>query len=101
MKILHLADSKTMLKHGNNFKTGHYLNLPDGKVISIGEIADHYEQAFVADGAIPLPHMLDITAIGPEVAASLGHLGIKAEHKTFDVLMAVGKVHPAFKPSAY
>jgi hypothetical protein len=101
MKILHLADSKTMLKHGNNFQTGHYLNLPDGKVISIGEIADVYEAAFVADGAIPLPHMLSPETIGPEVAASLAHLGIKAEHKTFDAMLQLRKIHPAFSPNSF
>jgi hypothetical protein len=100
MKI-HVADSATMLKHGKNFKTGHYLDLPDAKVISIGEIADVHEEPFVADGAIALPHMLDSQPIGSEAAQPLAHLGIKAEHKTFEALLALGKIHPAFKPSAF
>jgi hypothetical protein len=101
MKRIHLADSATILKHGMNFQRGHYFDLPNGKVITIYEMSDHAEANFVADGAVALPHMLDTTPIGPEIAASLGHLGIKPEHKTFDVLMAVGKIHPAFKPSSY
>jgi hypothetical protein len=99
MKI-HVTDAPTMLKHGKNFKTGHYLHLPNGKVISIGEIADVHEAGLIADGAIALPHMMDSSAIGPEVAAALAHLGIKPEHRTFDILLVVGKIHPAFKPSA-
>jgi hypothetical protein len=100
MKI-HITDAPTMLKHGKNFKTGHYLDLLNGKVISIGEIADVHEAALIADGAISLPHFLDSSAVGPTAAAALSHLGIKPEHKTFDVLMVVGRIHPAFKPSAF
>jgi hypothetical protein len=100
MKI-HICSSETISKHGNNFKTGHYLDLPNGKVISIGEIADVHEEGLLADGAIALPHMLDSEPIGSEAAQALAHLGIKSEHKTFEVLMVVGRVHPAFKPSAY
>jgi hypothetical protein len=88
-------------KHGNNFKTGHYLNLPNGKVISIGKIADVHEEALLAEGAVALPHILDPQPIGPEAAQALAHLGIKPEHKTFEVLLAVGKIHPAFRPSAF
>jgi hypothetical protein len=100
MKI-HIVDSAKILKHGRSFKSGHYLDLPNGKVISIGDIADVHETAFVADGAISLPHMMDSSAIGAEAAAALSHLGIKPEHKTFDVLMVVGRIHPAFRPSSF
>jgi hypothetical protein len=100
MKI-HVADSATMSKHGKNFKNGHYLDLPNGKVISIGEIAEVHETSFVADGAIALPHMLDSQPIGSEAAQALAQLGMKPEDKTFEVLLAVGKIHPAFKPSAF
>ena len=64
MKILHLSDAATMLKHAQNFKSCHYLNLLNGKVISIGEIADVHEAGFIADGAIALPHMLSSDPIG-------------------------------------
>jgi len=101
MKILHLADSKTILKHVNNFKSSHYLNLPNGKVISIGEIADVHEADLLVDGAIALPHMLSSETIGPEVAASLAHLGITAEHKTFDAMLALKKMHAAFSPNSF
>jgi hypothetical protein len=100
MKI-HICSTEVMKKHQPNFKTGHYLDLPDERVISIGEIADVHEEPFVADGAIALPHMLDIQPIGSEVAQALSHLGIKPEHKTFEVLLAVGKIHPSFRPSAF
>jgi len=100
MKI-HICSTEVMKKHQPNFKTGHYLDLPDGKVISIGEIADVHEEAFVGDGAVSLPHMLDSQPIGSEAAQALTHLGINPEHKTFEVLLAVGKIHPAFKPSAF
>ena len=100
MKI-HICSTGVMKKHSSNFKTGHYLDLPNGKVISIGEIADVHEEAFVLDGAIALPHMLDSQPIGSEAAQALAHLGIKPEHKTFEVLLAVGKIHPAFRPSAF
>ena len=100
MKI-HICTTEVVKKHSPNFKTGHYLDLPNGKVISIGEIADVHEAALIADGAISLPHFLDSSAVGPDAAAALAHLGIKPEHKTFDVLMVVGRIHPAFKPSAF
>lgn len=100
MKI-HIVDSEKMLEHGRNFKSGHYYDLPNGKVISIGEIADVHETSLVADGAIALPHMLDSEPIGSEAAQSLAHLGIKPEHKTFEVLLTIGRIHPAFKPSTY
>ncbi len=100
MKI-HICSIGVMKKHSPNFKTGHYLDLPNEKVISIGEIADVHETALVADGALSLPHMLDSQPIGPEAAQALAHLGIKPEHKTFEALLAVGKIHPAFRPSAF
>jgi hypothetical protein len=100
MKI-HICSNETMKKHQPNFKTGHYLDLPDDKIISIGEIADVHEEALLAEGAVALPHILDPQPIGSEVAQALAHLGIKPEHKTFEVLLAVGKIHPAFRPSAF
>jgi hypothetical protein len=99
MKI-HICTTEAMKKHSPNFKSGHYLDLPNGKVISIGEIADVHEEAFVGDGAIALPHMLSPEPLG-EIADSLAHLGIKAEHKTFEALMILKKHHPAFNPSAF
>ena len=100
MKI-HICSTEVLKKHQPNFKTGHYLDLPDGKVISIGEIADVHEEAFAGDGAVCLPHMLDSQPIGSEAAQALAHLGIKPEHKTFEALLALGKIHPAFRPSAF
>ena len=48
MKI-HICSTEVLKKHQPNFKTGHYLDLPDGKVISIGEIADiRYPQNYPA-----------------------------------------------------
>jgi hypothetical protein len=99
MKI-HICSAEVMKKHGKNFSTGHFLDLPNGKVISIGEIADVHEEAFVGDGAVCLPHMLSPEPLGG-IADSLAHLGIKPEHKTFEALLAVGKIHPAFRPSAF
>jgi hypothetical protein len=101
MKILHLSDAATMLKHGQNFKSCHYLNLPNGKVISIGEIADVHEVAFIADGAIALPHMLSNESVGEDVAATLSHFGLKSDHKTFEAMMILKTVHPAFSPSQF
>jgi hypothetical protein len=101
MKILHLSDTATMLKHGQNFKSCHYLNLPNGKVISIGEIADVHEAGFIADGAIALPHLLNSEPIGEEVATALAHLGVKRDHKTFEAMMILRTVHPAFSPSQF
>jgi hypothetical protein len=100
MKI-HICNTEVMKKHQSNFKNGHYLDLPNQKVISIGEIADIHETTFVADGAIALPHMLDSQPIGSEAAQALAHLGIKPEHKTFEALLALGQIHPAFRPSAF
>jgi len=97
---LHISDSQTLAKHRENFQGHHAFDLPGRKVISIGKIPDILEEAFIADGAVSLPHFLDSSAIGPEAAAALAHLGIKPEHRSFDVLMVVGKIHPAFKPSA-
>jgi len=100
MKI-HICGTEVMKGHQANFKTGHYLDLPNEKVISIGEIADVHEEALLAEGAVALPHMLDPQPIGSEAAQALAHLEVKPEHKTFEVLLAVGKIHPAFKPSAF
>jgi len=100
MKILHLSDAATMLKHAQNFKSCHYLNLPNGKVISIGEIADVHEAGFIADGAVPLPYMLSSYPIG-SAFESFVHLGIKPEHKTFELMLALKTIHPAFCPSQF
>ena len=97
----HICSTAVIKKHSPNFKTGHYLDLPNEKVISIGEIADVHEAGLVADGAITLPHMMDSSAIGPEVAAALAHLGIKPENTTFQIMMVIGKIHAAFKPTSF
>ncbi|HXM01817.1 MAG TPA: hypothetical protein VN939_04390 [Chthoniobacterales bacterium] len=99
MKI-HICSQQTIHSHGKNFKTGHYLDLPNGKVISIGEIADVHEEALLTDGAIALPHMLSPEPLG-EIADALAHLGVRAEHKTFEALMILKRQHPAFNPSAF
>jgi hypothetical protein len=99
-KGIHIMSTATMDKHKLSFATCQYLSLPNDKVIAIGELPEANQSALVADGAIALPHMLSPEPLG-EIADSLAHLGIKAEHKTFEALMILKKHHPAFNPSAF
>jgi hypothetical protein len=67
MKI-HISNSQVLAKHRYNFQGHHAFELLNGQAISTGRIPDVLEDAFIADGAIALPHMLDSAPIGPEIA---------------------------------
>ena len=101
MKILHICDKQTFLKHALNFKSCHYLELLNGKVITIGEIGETFKQNFEREPTVEkLPYMLAGESIGT-AASALGHLGINPQHKAHEVMAILSKIHPAFEISQF
>ncbi len=44
-----------------------------------------------------LPHPMSAEPGGDDVAKGLAHLGVKAEHRTYDVAKLAAKIHPQMK----
>jgi hypothetical protein len=100
VKILHICNKQTWLKHALNFRS-HYIDLPNGKVVAISEMGDAAQKNFEKEPDVQvLPHVYDATPIG-SAANAMAHLNILPEHPTYKVMNILAKTHSAFEMSQF
>jgi len=100
VKVLHICNKQTWLKHALNIRS-HYIDLPNGKVVAISEMNPDAQKNFEKELDVQaLPHVYDAAPIG-SAANAMAHLNILPEHPVYKVMNILAKTHLAFEISQF
>jgi hypothetical protein len=100
MKAIHHAKAEIYHAHKLNYRTSHFIDLPDGYVLVVGDAEQAYLDAFELEpGTTALPFILSGEVLPPVVVASLAHLGITETDNTMQACLKLRTRHSAFNPS--
>ena len=97
MKSIHIISTETLNKHKFSLGNCHWIDIPGGHVV-IHE-KPHILEA--ESGTTSLPHLLDGSPVGQEVADKLAIFGVKESDSTFKVSTKIAAVHAAFLPTQF
>lgn len=109
MKLLYICSKNTYDAMAHWASESHWIELPNREILISAEFRnDHLESQFSEHPGIQaLPHPFSGEAIGPEIAAKLGHLEIHEKdgqktkiaehHNHHHVSKAAGRIHPLMK----
>jgi hypothetical protein len=97
--MYYVADKETYFSHTPNMVSAHYIELPDGRIFvkAIFKRPEH-EEAFAGHALVlALPSSMTAEPVGDTVATALAHIGVNADHKTWEVAARAAKIHPQMR----
>lgn len=94
--MYYIADKEIYFSHTANMVSAHYIDLPDGRIFvrALFKRPEH-DGAFAGHALVlSLPSPASAEPVGDSVAAALAHIGVNADHKTYEVAKLAAKIHP-------
>jgi hypothetical protein len=97
--MYYIVPKNTVKEHVPQMAVAHWIELPDGDVLlsAAFHTTDRQEKFEAHPQVTSLPHPMSGESVGDKVSAKLAHLGVKAEHRTWDVVKLASKVHSPMK----
>jgi len=77
----------------------HWFELPDGTIFVKPAFShlSRQDEVEAHKDVIMLPHPMSSEPVGDEIASRLAHLGVKKDHRTYDVAKLAARIHPMMR----